>query len=287
MQTKSQNLRQIANLIESKKMGMAPIKLTPEIAEYLLGRNHSNRPVNRNTVMQYMSDIKKGDFVLTGDTIKVSDTGRLLDGQHRCLAVAESGGEIDIVLVFGLEEDVFDKIDTGRTRMASDVLSIKGFDNPIRMSAIVKFVINFKSGMYDQASRNYSRGRKKVTNSMVLDFAERHKVSLNESYYYGYNKDNKIINGTVLAGLHYILKAINREDANNFCKSLSDGVNLDKDSPIYHLRKKLLEDARAKRKMDVYERIALVCKSWNYYRKKKKVARLSFDLFNDEFPKPL
>lgn len=286
MKIEKLQLRQIANLIESRKMASVVIELTPEIAQYLLGRNHSNRPLNKNTVDQYVRDIKKGDFVLTGESIKISSTGKLIDGQHRCTAVVDSKTKIPTVLIVGLEEDVFDKIDTGRTRAAADVLHIKGFDNPIRLSALVKFIINFKRGSYHQAARNYSKGGTKVTNSMVLAYANTNKTSLVDSYYYGYNKDNKIINGTQLAGLHYIFKSINREDANNFCKSLADGLNLTKDSPIYHLRKKLIDDARAKRKMDIYERIAYVCKAWNYYRKKRKVNRFKLDVVG-EFPKPI
>lgn len=280
-------IRQIATLIESRKMATVAIELTPEIAQYLLGRNHSNRPLNRLTVEQYVRDMKKGDFVLTGDSIKVSSSGKLIDGQHRCTAVVESKSKFPTILVCGLEEDVFDKIDTGRTRVASDVLHIKGFDNPIRMSAMVKFIINFKRGAYDQAIRNYSKGGTKVTNTMVLAYAEANKTSLTESYYYGYNKDNKIINGTQLAGLHYIFKTLNREDANNFCKNLADGLNLTKDSPIYVLRKKLIDDARAKNKMDIYERVAYVCKAWNLFRKRRKVARFKLDIASGEFPKPI
>ena len=287
MELKVQGLRQVASLIDSRKMGTALIQLTPQLAELLLARNLSNRPVKRNTVLQYAKDIKEDEFSVTGDTIKISKTGRLLDGQHRCLAVIESNKTINTLLAYGIDEDVFDKIDTGRVRMASDVLSIKGFDNPIRMAALVKFVINFKAGAYHEAGRNYSRGNKRVTNTDVLDFANANAESLNDSYYYGYNKDNKIINGTQLAGLHYIFKALSREAANTFCKSLADGVNLEKTSPIYILRKKLIEDNRAKRKMDVVEKIGLICKAWNYYRKNKKIVRFTFDFPNDEFPKPI
>jgi hypothetical protein len=258
--------------------------LTPEIAEYLLGRNTKNRPVKKHKVVEYVRDIKAG-WVHNGDTIRMSVSATMLDGQHRCLAVIETGISIETGLMYALPDEVFTTIDTGRARTASDVFYISGIENHTRMTAITKFVMNFKKGCYEFAARGYSRGKLSITNGDALEFCQANLKSLQESYYYGFNKDNKIVSGTILASLHYIFKEKNKFYADNFCKSLADGIGLAKDSPVYVLRNKLIQDSRLKRKMNIYEKVGIICKAWSYYIKNKKIKNLNYDSSSEEFPK--
>lgn len=281
---KTLSLRQFKELAYSKQKGVLLFMLTPEIAQFLLGRNSKNRQVKKDRVEQYVRDIKNG-WTHNGDTIRVSVNVIMLDGQHRCLAVMETGIPIETGLMYGLPDEVFETIDTGRVRTTSDVFYIAGIENNTRMTSITKFVMNFKKGCYEFAARGYSRGRLSVTNSQALEFCQANLESLQESYYFGFNKDNKIVSGTILASLHYIFKEKNKVYADNFCKSLADGVGLAKDSPIYVLRKKLIEDSRLKRKMNIYEKVGIICKAWSYYIKGKKITRLNYDSTNEQFPK--
>jgi hypothetical protein len=105
------SLRQFKDIVNSRTKGVLLFVLTPEIAEYLLGRNTENRQVNKPTLERYIRDIKSG-WKHNGDTIKVSIEVVLLDGQHRCLAVIETGVSIEAALSYGLESEVFDTIDT-------------------------------------------------------------------------------------------------------------------------------------------------------------------------------
>jgi len=278
------SLRQFKDIVSSRTKGVMLFMLTPEIAEFLLGRNSKNRQVKKDRVEQYVRDIKSG-WTHNGDTIRISLSIIMLDGQHRCLAVMETGIAIETALSYGLPEDVFETIDTGRARTTSDVFYIAGIENNTRMTAITKFVMNFKKGCYEFAARGYSRGKLAITSTQALEFCKANKESLEQSYYYGFNKDNKIVSGTILASLHYIFKEKNKFYADNFCKSLADGVGLPKDSPIYVLRNKLIQDARLKRKMNIYEKVGIICKAWNYYIKNKKIKNLNYDTNNEEFPK--
>jgi len=265
--------------------------INPSKARMYLERNESDDYNNRNLkewkIEQYAKDMKSGKWEFNGETIKFSRTGRLLDGQHRLLAIIMADVTIKMEVRYGLEDKVIPTIDTGTPRQSSDVLTINGFENATKISSIVKFVLNFRSGQYDQASRAYSKGKHAITNEMVLDYVKKHKKSLYESYSYGYNKDNNIISGTYLGGLHYIFKKISESEANDFCSRVADGLALSKESPIHLLRKKLIEDANAKRKMPNNERIAFVCKAWNHFRKKSKIKRLSLDIIKEGFPKPI
>ena len=279
-------LKEVKALVNSRKESSTKILLTPEIAEYLIGKNIRNRPKNQMLIQQYANDIKNGKWKYTQQTIQISKSGVVLDGQHRLMAVVLTQISIEVLLGCGMDDDIFTVLDTGRVRQTSDTMAIAGIENPTKIAAMVKFIINFEKGVYDQATRGYSRGSKKVTNEFATEFALQHLDSLYQSYYYGYNKDNKIISGTTLAALHYIFKKFNNEQANIFCKSLADGLNLTRENPIYLLRKRLIEDGRTK-KMSVYEKTALVVKAWNLFRNGKKISRLVIDFEKENFPKPI
>jgi hypothetical protein len=273
-----------------KKMNNPTAKLeliTVDIAKDLLTKNKINRPMNEVNLNGIMSDMKRDNYHLTGESIKISKTGNLIDGQHRLMAITKIGKPIQMFVIRGLSDDAFKYIDTGRTRKASDVLGIEGIPNPARVASMVRFIINFKNGQYSNASQNIKRGKSFITNSDVSKFVSDNKQSIFDSLPFGFCKENKVISGNILASLHYIFKGKNSTDADTFCWGVASGENISKESPIYLLRNKLMADIRATRKMGKLERIALVCKAWNLFRGGKSVSILKWDSIKEPFPKPL
>lgn len=264
--------------------------ISPDTAMRLLSNNKHNRPINEVNLNGIIHDMKRDNFHLTGESIKVSKSGMLLDGQHRLMAITKTGKTAKMFVMRGLDDEAFKYIDTGRTRKASDVLGIEGVANPARISAIVKFIINFKNGAYSNMAQNKLRNRGSksiITNADVSKFVAQNSDSINESIPYGFCKENKLLSGALLASLHYIFKGINAEDAEKFCWGLASGESISKSSPIYLLRNKLLQDIRSTRKMGRLERIGVICKAWNAYRKKQVLQVLRWDSIKEPFPKPI
>lgn len=65
--------------------------ITPKIAAEYLTRNTSNRNRRPTRIQQYARDMGSGNWPVTGESIKFSETGDLLDGQHRLVACVLSG----------------------------------------------------------------------------------------------------------------------------------------------------------------------------------------------------
>lgn len=63
---------------------------------------------------------------MNGEAIKFSNTGRLLDGQHRLLACVESGCSVRTLVIRGLPEDTQETMDAGKSRTMANVLELKG-----------------------------------------------------------------------------------------------------------------------------------------------------------------
>ena len=111
--------------------------ITPQYAGQLMIHNKLNRPLNRTTVEDYKSQMLKGLWVLNGEPIILSDQGTLLDGQHRLVAVQESGVTIQAVIVSGVDESTFATMDTGRNRTISDLFNIEEIPNAAAIGSII------------------------------------------------------------------------------------------------------------------------------------------------------
>lgn len=82
--------------------------------------------------------MSRSEWELNGDSIRFSETGVLLDGQHRLAAIIKSGVSIETLVVTGLPDSVFDVIDVGARRSAGDVLDIRGYKNYNTVAAAAK-----------------------------------------------------------------------------------------------------------------------------------------------------
>lgn len=110
-------------------------------ALYLAGNSH-NRHVNAARVKTYARQMSEGRWELTGAGVQFSTDGRLLDGQHRLMAVQRvcetvPGFSIPMLVVRGVSVQAFHVVDTGKVRSLADALHIEGRSNITRLSATI------------------------------------------------------------------------------------------------------------------------------------------------------
>lgn len=115
----------ISSIFNSTGIGAHVVHVTPELAAQILkDHNHSNRKIKPGVVNKYARLMTNGDWKVTPETICVSVTGRLLQGQHRLLAIIKSGASCNFLFATGFADDVFDVLDRGAGRTAADSLGI-------------------------------------------------------------------------------------------------------------------------------------------------------------------
>lgn len=100
--------------------------ITPAAARKYLENNPNNRRLAPSRVMHLAAMMRSGSWVMNGETIIISKSGALLDGQHRLAAVVEYGRPMDMLVATGAPDEAFTTIDTGASRSAGDILGIKG-----------------------------------------------------------------------------------------------------------------------------------------------------------------
>jgi hypothetical protein len=99
------------------------VTIDPARALELLEHNDRNRPMDFSLVKTYARQMTEGQWRFVGDPIRVSITGRLLDGQNRLQAVVQSETEQPFVLLSGLSDDDQAYMDVGKRRTPGDVCS--------------------------------------------------------------------------------------------------------------------------------------------------------------------
>lgn len=104
---------------------MQVVTVTPEMARQWLGRNAGNRPLKPSQVSRLTAAIREGKWKLTGDAIRFSRTGKMIDGQHRLQAIVAAELPVQCVVMQGLNDDIFDVIDSGSPRSRADAVFVK------------------------------------------------------------------------------------------------------------------------------------------------------------------
>lgn len=249
--------------------------VTPEVASDLLNKNVNNRKLQEKRVTFLADAMARGEWKYNGDTIRISKTGRLLDGQHRLRAIEKSGIAQKYILVDDLDDDSFTTIDIGSIRKTSQMLGMLGSKNVTTLAAASKMHLLYKT----VGRPIHGTPEKQPTHSQIVDFAEEN-VMLHKSASFANNKWNqKYIGPSTCAFCHYEFSLVDPVAANSFFEELEIGEFSYKNSPLRFLRDLLIEERGANYSPDKSRRMASIFKAFRLYRQRKeaKIIRLEKD----------
>jgi hypothetical protein len=242
-------------------------RITPETAAEMLQLNKNNRPASTTAVKFLAREIKEGRWQVNGDTITFAED-RLVDGQHRLMAVIESGIPISTFVVRGVPSESFLTKDSGRKRSAADALAINGVTWSKYVAAALKQVwIYSKTGKLDQTSLSPST-------SILVEFYEQNPEIIRSVQLI--TTKNKFVPNSLMMALHYLFSQKDQDAADQFMNDLIGGANLDSFDPVFLLRNRLLENFSSTFKLPFYSLGALIIKAWNVRREGKTIKRLAF-----------
>lgn len=118
--------------------------VTPEEAASILTKNTRNRPVNATRVALFETYLRNGEMQLTHQGVAISSSNVLLDGQHRLIAIVNTGIPAKLMITTGLPDSVFSVLDTGAKRTAGDILGINGAVQCSTMAAGIRLYILYQ-----------------------------------------------------------------------------------------------------------------------------------------------
>ena len=88
--------------------------ITPETAASWLSNNFGHREIKQSRVEKFANQMNEGDWQFNGKVIILSDTGMLMNGQHRLSAVVASGKTMRSIVIRGV------KVENYRPRSADN-----------------------------------------------------------------------------------------------------------------------------------------------------------------------
>lgn len=229
--------------------------ITPEIAKTMLGENVNNRRISRDNVNLFAREIRNGEWRFNGEAIKFGKDGRLLDGQHRLLAVIAADKPLTTLVIRGLEDETQQTMDSGKTRTLGDVLTLRGEKNSTQLASLARAVYLADVLAASRAFRSQS---------------------------------GDMLTSSMFASLWWTFAHIDTDAANRFFMSLASGANLQADDPILILRNTLMAQPHKAGRSTRDNRVriaALTIKAWNKWRKGKPLRQLKFSA-GESFPTP-
>lgn len=232
--------------------------ITPEQALEYLTANVHNRTVRTKRVSKYANEMRNGQWRLTGEAIKFDRTGRLVDGQHRLLAVLESEVTTEFLVVRGVDEDAFDVLDNGLTRNYGDVLKANGFTDVNVLAASARIVLGYEHDALSNAD---------VMTNIANKQAVVKELSRDERYdryvtgaRLGHRANRFGGNSTATAGFYVLAtEHWSEELVETFLERVITGVGLEAGSPALALRN-WWANGRASKNT---EHLAGMIRAWN------------------------
>ena len=253
----------------TQSIGAKLTTVTPELAEQLLQRNTGNRKLEAARVKQYAADIERGDWALNGEAIKVSVSGRILDGQHRLMAVIEASKSIESILITGLADEAQETMDQGKARSLGDLLRMRGESNYSTLAAVVKTINVYQR----HGSLVPVIGQPQPTTAQMLRTLERNE-EIRESVDFALKNTRSWLQKSNVAALHYLFASVDQADADDFFTRLATGENLDSTNPIYVLRERLIKEKYEPEHIGPKAKLAFMVRTWNAYRRGETFKRL-------------
>jgi hypothetical protein len=111
-------------------------EIDPEVAWALLSRSYDRqRSISAGNVEMLKHRLANDQWVLSNDALVTSDDGYLLNAHHRLHACHESGKPITVLVMTGMNKDIFESLDLGKPRSLSDYFTAHGISNAAQRSA--------------------------------------------------------------------------------------------------------------------------------------------------------
>jgi hypothetical protein len=252
------------------------VYITPDLAtEWLEQRNTRNRKFRDRKTESFTLDMKNEQWDVNGESVIFSNTGILTDGQHRLKAIIDSGKSQYIMVVYGVDQESQDTIDTGTARHLGDQLHMKGYPNSLLLASTASLIVRVNEAY---ANESTYVGHVLPSHTDVIKFIEANKQvhKAAEVARMAKMKANLDCSPSGLGAVYFYLAEIDPYQAEEFIvHQVIDGLDWKEGSPA----KALVERFASEKKItgtsfDAANTIAYTIMAWNAYRENREISRM-------------
>lgn len=249
--------------------------VTPQLAQQYLGKSAGNRNTKKRAVQRYARDMLAGQWDLNGESIKFDRSGALVDGHHRLQAIVMAEKTVRMLVVRGLKPDSMLTIDTGVGRSFADSQTVLGHGPvPPALASALRWWFMYENGLLFTGTP--------PTHNELAQILDQHPHIAESARYIG---SLRVVRSRCAPGVQsfchaYVSAKYDREMADQFWRELNDGTGLEKTSPIYLLRGRLVDTPTVVRYRALFV-MALTIKAWNAWIAGKKMQMLRWSTEGD------
>lgn len=275
---------------EFENLNFSFMVITPEIATDWLDRNDINRKLREDRVNQLAQAIRRGEWVVNGDTIKINKQDQILDGQHRLWAVVEAGVPVVSAVVIGLENEAQMTVDTGARRNLADALRLKGEVNTNNLASALNLIHRWRLG--ESVLRSPSLGRLSAAQAFKMlegEEGDRIRHALQRASMIR-NAMNHTITMSIVTACLLRFEEIDRDDAVEFWSRVGEGTDMKRFDPCYMFRESCTKNSKRRAKYPALVIHAYAVKAWNAFRNGREIQALSWKMGGakpEPFPEPI
>lgn len=241
------------------------VNVTPELAQFWLTQNESNRNIRRVIWKAYARDMAAGAWKLTAEPVKISPAGKLLDGQHRLHAIVDSGATVQMFVAYDVPEDAQQAMDSGSKRTASDALALRGDGQTSLVAATARIALGV-------AYSPESIGRYTATHAEIMAWVDDHPDVFDAAAFIS-NLTSRVkgcrpsmANYTLL-----MLSQIDSDQAYAFWSAVADQVGDYPGDPVVALARRFSEAYREREQLSHSAQLSMIYRAWNHRRGNKQM----------------
>jgi len=201
------------------KVYVTIITVTPELAKRLIELNVKNRPLSKPFVNRYARTMKQDGWKFNADSLRFSNEGLCIDGQHRLYACIESNVSFVTMVCVNLPKETYAIVDQGRSRTLPQMLAKEEVENHGTVSALIKAYVTLDDGRvvidrnrgtfsYSRSHENYELLSIYYQNKEMFDKYSKRAIEL-----CGAIKRHPINGNVAAAYWMYLVKNLGYDDA--------------------------------------------------------------------------
>lgn len=255
-------------------------QVTPEVARAWLERNTGNRSASMAHVAKLEKTIREGGWKMTGDPIRFSKGGSLLDGQHRLHAILQSGIAVTCVVMRGFDESIFDVLDSGKGRQKSDVLFVQ-LGLPVEtckmLATATTWVIDYEKEQFGFPG--------KAEKTEVLEFVKRNPLLIAAAEYAHSLPRQSPVPRSIAAMFYFYASQHSQAKAERFLERFMVGAVDGVSDNLLYLRNRCFSASVDRRPIHRSQVLAALIRTWNAEVRGKPIKHATNVLRTDDtFP---
>lgn len=108
----------------SKEKNVFKMTLTPYMAQYILDHlNNNNRKIVEGQIAAIRKSVYKHNWLWDGGSLVFTTEGNIIEFQHRLKVIAELGETVEVIVVTGVDPEVFIQAAPAKNRTVTDAIN--------------------------------------------------------------------------------------------------------------------------------------------------------------------